>query len=34
MNNWIDEALLDLTITKLKYRAYSTDYAWQKWIRE
>ena len=32
--DWLDTALLDLTITRLKYKAYSSEYAWAKWVRE
>lgn len=30
----INAAHLDLLITKLKYKAYSSEYAWEEWIRE
>ena len=30
----LEDMELDLQITKLKYRAYSSDYQWKKWIRE
>jgi len=30
----IESAYLDLAITRLKYQAYSSEYAWQKWLRE
>mgnify|MGYP003543338745 CR=1 FL=1 len=30
----LEDMELDLQITRLKYRGYSTDYQWQKWIRE
>lgn len=30
----LDAALLDLYICKLKYRAYSQEYQWRKWLRE
>jgi len=30
----INAAHLDLLIAKLKYKAYSLEFAWKKWIRE
>lgn len=30
----LENMTLDLEITRLKYNAYSSEYAWQKWIRE
>lgn len=33
-NNWLDEALLDLAIHRLKYRAWLSDErVWAKWLR-
>jgi len=33
--NWLDEAMLDLSICRLRYRAWHDDYrVWQKFIRE
>ena len=32
--NLLDEAYNDMTITRLKYRAYSYTFQWQKAIRE
>lgn len=32
-DNWLDDMLLDLYITRLKYRAYSQEYQWKKFIR-
>lgn len=33
-DDWFEAALLDLQITRLKYRAYSSEYQWQRFIRE
>jgi len=32
--NWLDEAMLDLVLCRIKYQAYSEEYIWQKFIRE
>ena len=31
--NWMDEMITDLILFRNEYRAYSADYAWQKFIR-
>lgn len=34
MNNWIEDAWLDLSIHRLKHRAWISDeQVWRKWIR-
>ena len=31
--NLLEDMLADYSITSLKYRYYSREYIWQKWIR-
>jgi len=32
-DNWLDDAILDLTITRLKYNVHTSEFQWKKWIR-
>jgi len=32
--SWLDEAMDDLRLARIKYAAYSDEYQWAKWVRE